>query len=454
MSAIDREDVPAGLPSEDVQQQLHRILGSRLFRRAERMKQFLSFIVQETLENRADRIKEYTVGVVVYEKPSSFDSRTDPIVRVEAGRLRAKLREYYEDEGRNDPIVISIPKSGYIPVLRQVTGAVPVAARLPGTEDAQLDAKDWYLKGRHCWNKRHPAAIAEAAECFNKALTLDADYDLAYAGLADCYASQAWLELGPAPRLWTAAQKAAESALAINPSLAQALTTIARKQACFDWNWSSSELSFRRAIALSPDYATARQSYAMFCLAPQRRLNAAAAELAKAAQLDPMSAAIRTDQATILYYRRQYQEAVEHCYRAIELDPAFPQAYLQLGLAHAAMSGFENATTVLEQARSLAGATAIGLSALTCVYLKMQNFPAAAEVASSLQEMCAGQYVSALNIARVYACLEDLETAFCCLQRAFEEQSSRLVHLKVDPAFDPIKRDPRFLALLDDIHLL
>jgi len=92
---------------------LDRLLGSPVFARSERQCRFLSFLVTETLANHTDRLKEYTIGIEVFDRPPTFDPATEAIVRVEAGRLRSKLREYYEDEGREDTIRFELPKGNY-----------------------------------------------------------------------------------------------------------------------------------------------------------------------------------------------------------------------------------------------------------------------------------------------------------------------------------------------------
>ena len=94
--------------------QLHRILGGSAFVDAERASRFLRFIVESALEGRAGEIKESVIGVEVLGRSPSFDPKTDPIVRVEAGRLRIRLSTYYENEGKADPILISLPKGGYV----------------------------------------------------------------------------------------------------------------------------------------------------------------------------------------------------------------------------------------------------------------------------------------------------------------------------------------------------
>src|SRR5437764_11773586 len=106
-----------------VEEQLNRILISRTFRQADRLKRFLSFIVGETIHGRGERLKEFVVGVEVFGKPESFDPRNDPIVRVQARRLRAQLARYYREEGPDSEIVIELPKGGYAPVFRLIKSA-------------------------------------------------------------------------------------------------------------------------------------------------------------------------------------------------------------------------------------------------------------------------------------------------------------------------------------------
>lgn len=106
--------MPAPRPAD---KQLERILRSETFQRSDRLKRFLTFIVRETAAGRGPELKEYVIGVQVFCKEDSFDPRTDPIVRVQARRLRAKLVRYYREEGRADPTLIALPKGGYSPVI-------------------------------------------------------------------------------------------------------------------------------------------------------------------------------------------------------------------------------------------------------------------------------------------------------------------------------------------------
>lgn len=108
------------LPTEQISAELDRILHSSSFQHSGRLSRFLRFVVERTLEGGQPQLKEFTVALEVYDKDPGFDPRLDSIVRVEASRLRAKLREYYETEGRENRIRIELPKGGYTPVFRRV----------------------------------------------------------------------------------------------------------------------------------------------------------------------------------------------------------------------------------------------------------------------------------------------------------------------------------------------
>src|SRR4051812_25723986 len=105
---------------EKVAEQVNRIVASKAFRQADRLKRFLRFIVEETVAGRGERLKEFVVGMEVFGKDNSFDPRNDPIVRVQARRLRTQLARYYREEGQEDNLVIDLPKGGYAPIFRTV----------------------------------------------------------------------------------------------------------------------------------------------------------------------------------------------------------------------------------------------------------------------------------------------------------------------------------------------
>jgi tetratricopeptide (TPR) repeat protein len=214
MAVAGRDGI--GIAKEEVRAELERVVSSTVFSRSERMKRFLTYAVEQSLSADSAGVKEYTIALAVYDKSESFDPRIDPIVRVEASRLRAKLREYYEDEGRDDPVIISIRKKGYSALFKKrqpqplADSAALLAQAIVSDSTQNAEAQYFYLRGRHYWNRRTPEGIAEATECFKQAIVLDPRYALAYAGLADCYASQAWFEMDYPSRVWQASEDAAK----------------------------------------------------------------------------------------------------------------------------------------------------------------------------------------------------------------------------------------------------
>jgi adenylate cyclase len=130
---------------DDVRRQLDRLLASAVFANAGRMSRFLKFVVEQTLAGEGERLKEYVIGVEVFDRDASYDPRLDSIVRVEAARLRSKLAEYYAGEGRDDAVVLRLPKGGYAPIVTLehepagVNGSARAngAARVPAVQTEQ-----------------------------------------------------------------------------------------------------------------------------------------------------------------------------------------------------------------------------------------------------------------------------------------------------------------------------
>jgi serine/threonine-protein kinase len=153
---------PAPIVSELDQKtrlQLTRLLNSRTFHQADRLKRFISFVVEETISGRGNQLKEFLVGMEVFGKDARFDPRTDPIVRVQARRLRARLARYYSEEGQADEIVIDLPKGGYAPVIKRVEAAAPrrlvtaalvnrnTVVVLPFADHSQNAGQDYFCRG-------------------------------------------------------------------------------------------------------------------------------------------------------------------------------------------------------------------------------------------------------------------------------------------------------------------
>ena len=146
---------------EDVRRQLQRLTSSPVFTSSERLRRFLEFVVERALAGEGERLKEFVIGVEVFDRDADYDPRLDSIVRVEAARLRSKLAEYYAGEGRTDSIVLSLPKGGYAPVISLAeptpVAATPVAAAAAPPEGAPRRAS------RRIWSLAGAAAVLVVA---------------------------------------------------------------------------------------------------------------------------------------------------------------------------------------------------------------------------------------------------------------------------------------------------
>jgi len=577
---------------EKVLQQLNRILASKTFQPVERLKRFLSFVVGETLAGRGDHLKEFLVGIEVFAKEASFDPRNDPIVRVQARRLRARLARYYREEGQHDEIVIELPKGGYAPTFHRVHGAAPkrsVTAALvsrntilvmPFSDDSPAGDQDYfcrgvtqeiihtlakvesirivvpdrgpqfedhyepreaadrlnagmilggsirksgdtfritthlidavsgcylwsesldrkaensfalqeevarivlerlqaglaggghvkharrptenlaaynlYLQGRHLLNQRTEEGLRRAVEMFEKAIVEDPQYAHAYSGLADAYGLLGhYGALAPA-EVWTKAASNAAWAVLQDENSVEAHTSFAHVKATQDWDWTGAEREFKRAFTLDPQYATAHHWYAMSCLAPLGRLDEAVEEMLVAQAIDPVSPIISRDTATIYYYKRDFETALEQCDHTIEQHPHFSATYWTLGLVQEQRGDYDESVAAFQRAIQLAPRSPRMHGALSRTLAISGNQEEARRILQDLLNLAAKRYVSPFELASIHFALKEKDQGFTWLEKAFQDRCFELISIKVDPRFDSLKRDSRFIALFNQLGL-
>jgi serine/threonine protein kinase/Tfp pilus assembly protein PilF len=316
------------------------------------------------------------------------------------------------------------------------------------------DAYQAYLKGRYCWNKRTAPALKKGIEYFHQAIEKDPTYALAYTGLADTYALLGIAEYGVLPPRDTMpkAKAAALKALEIDDTLAEAHTSLAHVCAFFDWDWAAAETEFRRAIEINPNYAFAHHWYALYLAAMERPAEAIVEER-KALEIDPLSLIISKNVGTILHYARQYDQAIEQYRRTLELDPDFVRTHLFLGWAYEQDARFEEAVSEFEKALALSPGNTIMQAALGHAYAVGGKMDQTMKILEELKQRSTSEYVPAFTLAMVYAGLGKGEEVFKYLEKAFEERSSWMVSLKVEPMFDSFRSDPRFTDLVRRVGL-
>ncbi len=317
-----------------------------------------------------------------------------------------------------------------------------------------IKAYNLFLKGRYCWNKRTEAALKQCVNYFEQAIEIDPDYMLAYCGLADAYALLGIAEYGALPpmEVMPKAKAAAVKALEIDNTLAEAQTTVAHVKAFFDWDFTGADKEFNRAIELNPNYPFSHHWYALYLSAMERH-DEAIAEEKRAQELEPLSLIINKNVGTIFYYARKYEQAIEQYKKALELDPDFARTHFFLGLAYISNSMFEEAIAEIKKAITFSGENTVMLALLASAIAMSGKKDEATKILKDLKKRLKRGYVPSFNLAILYMGLDEKESAFEWLEKAYQERSSWLVSLKVEPILDGLRSDPRFTALLEKVGL-
>jgi eukaryotic-like serine/threonine-protein kinase len=332
----------------------------------------------------------------------------------------------------------------------KLSGAEKKQLRKRYTENTQ--AYQFYLKGRFYWNKRTEDALKKGIEYFQRAIDNDPLYALAYSGLADSYNILAsYSALAPEDAFPTA-KVAAIKALELDDKLAEAHTSLAFVKFGFDWDWAEAERGFKQAIQLNPGYAFAHNFYAVM-LAGFGRFDEAFEEIKKAQELDPLSLPINTNLGWLLYLAHRYDESIQQYLKTIELDEGFGLAHRRLAQTYERKQMYSEAASEFEKAIKISGEDIEWLSAHGHFYAILGKTDKANEVLKRLDALAKLRYVPAYLVARVYLGLGDIDRAFELLNKACDERYGYLAYLNVEPLFDSIRSDPRFVELVRRVGL-
>ncbi len=316
------------------------------------------------------------------------------------------------------------------------------------TENAE--AYQLYLRGRHMFLQLTPEGSRRALDLFHQAIKLDPNYALAYAGVGYVYAVGAgtYEEPGEAMRK---AREASLQALKLDEALPQAHFSLALVKWWADWDWAAAEAGFERAIELDPNNAIFRAVYADF-LSTQERSAEAIAQARRAQELDPISVYVNGAMAKVYYNSRQYDRALEGYRQTLELDPDSTRGRRDLGLALLQRGLYAEALDALRQAAARKPAPDF-ISDLAYAYAVAGRRDEARRTLAQLQDAAKRRYVPPVYVARVHAAMGENAQALALLNRAFQERSDQLTGLRVDPAFDRLRADPRFADLLRRVGL-
>jgi len=315
------------------------------------------------------------------------------------------------------------------------------------------EAISMYWKGRFFWNKRTEEGYHKGLEYFQHAIDQDPSYALAYVGVADCYDLLGWYDHLAAEQAFPKARSAARKAMELDEGLAEAHATNGWICANYDWSWECAESGYRRALELNPGYATAHQWYAEY-LSYRGRHKEAIAHAERAVELDPLSIIINSDLGQVLYYAREYQRAETQLRKALEMDADFAVAHFFLAFVHLQKQQYGEAVKAATRALDLSGSRdPHHVAQLGIVHAFSGQVEKARATLDTLDKLARDRYVSPFCVALVHAGLGQLDEAFAWLNKAFDAHDHWLETLKIHPALDGLRADPRYADLLKKMRL-
>ncbi|MBE7157199.1 MAG: protein kinase [Rhodospirillales bacterium] len=328
----------------------------------------------------------------------------------------------------------------------------PAQQRLNRRETNNVEAYQLYLLGRYHFNKLIPSEIRASIGLFRQALALDEHYALAYQGLAEAYRAMTITgDQRPADFL-PQAKAAATKALELDDTLAEPHATLAFIHFWYDWDWEDAEQEAKRAIELNANSGFAHFAYAHL-LALEGRNEEALAEGAKAVKIDPVSLMFNALYGSFLHYAGQDEAAKAQLRKALELDQTFWIAHHFLGKILVRQGRFAEAILEQQKAEQASHGNSLTISAIGYTDALSNATVQARMQLQALEQLSSQRYVPPQTFALVHLGLGQRDQAFATLEQAFAEHDIHLSYLKADPQWDPLRNDPRFVALLRRIGL-
>lgn len=423
-----------------VQQELARVLGSAAFVGATAHQRLLRHLVEHQLAGRVAMLKETMLAIEVFQRPADrFDPRQDSIVRVEARRLRDRLRRHYEGDS-GSALVIVLPKGSYRPQF------------VPRPLDAtHATAEELVERGVYFLRQGHEDGHRKALERFEAAAAAAPGLAAAHSGVA-----RAWLQLvatniePPRPGV-DHALAAVRRALALQPAHAESLVLAAQLLQRFEYDWPAAQGLFARALRAAPASPYVRHAHAL-ALMMRGEFALAEAELAVARQHDALHLGLRAHQALLLLYRRRWDDAEDVLQALLDMAPDNVLAMSLLAYVRLCQGDATAALALYQQVGAQHASLSIGPAGQVWAWAALGRGPQARRALQALQRAWVGRYLPPYQLAMAELRLGQADATLAMLERAVQERDPNALCLLVDPAFDSLHGQPRFAALLRRVH--
>jgi tetratricopeptide (TPR) repeat protein len=432
------------------------VLASPAFKKSKRLSRFLAFAVENALAGAEDALKETVLGVEVFDRGTEFDPRLDPIVRIDARRLRARLTEYYQGAGAGDAIRIEFEPGSYVPRFRAAGTPAPEATprflRAPKPLRKVLTL-DLLRRARHELEELPTVeGMMKALKLFERAAATNPENSLAHLGVAlasiwmpilCCESSHASL-----PR----AKAAAERALDLDSTNAAAHTIIGMAHAVYHHDFRAANASLLLATRLKPDFYLGQQVRATICLAPMGHLAEAADAIVALLKKDPRPR-FHFSLGWIRFLERDWEGAIEELEIARRANPRFIPASSLLVRAYERAGRNDSAAAMLQDDELRAAYPLVAERSAALALLREGRREEALATVRRMENLYTAGSSDPLMVAEVFTALGDRDAAFEWLDRAYDDRRYWLLFLKSDPAFDTLRDDSRFAELVARLGL-
>src|SRR5215471_2285479 len=310
-----------------------------------------------------------------------------------------------------------------------------------------------YMKGRYFFAKRTKDGIEQSINYYQQAIALDPNFALAYARIAEVYNQIPSYPYASPNDAIPKAKAAAQQALRIDPTLAEAHTALANSLAVYDWNADEAEREFKRAIELDPNSSDAHFRYGQLYLTPRGRFDEAIAEIKRAVDAEPLDIVMGAILSSTYLTAGQDQKALEQGTKVYELDPTHTFGRWNLSMIYIGQGRYAEAIALCEKSFQDDPTNQRILWNAGYAFAKLGRRDKAEEIINRFKDLSKTEYIPHCRIASIYGALGDKDKAFAELEQAFAARDWDLIHLSRNPLFADLRGEPRAKEMLKRLNL-
>lgn len=395
--------------------------------------------------------RELNVQAIVTGRVTQHGS--DLTLHIELVNVKTEIALWSQDYNRSMTSLVSLPAE----IARDVSQKLQL--KLSGADEQKLaknytentEAYQLYLRGRFYWNRRTAENLKKAIEQFRGATDKDPNYALAYVGIADSYALMEFYAGTPAADNLPLARTAAERALQIDNSLAEAHTSLGLINQ-YSWRWEEAAKEYEEAIKLNPNYPTAHQWYSAH-LKVERRFDDSLRESKRAQEIDPLSPIIGQNVAQVYFLKGDNDAAIREYQRVIDLDPSFAVAHQDLSAAYLKKGMNREAITEIDKAVAVSNKSSVSLGEQAYVYAVAGKQDEAHAILKELEHRYDEKQSPGIYPAMACVGLGEKDQAFAWLEKDFQRHGAVLPSVAYWSWFDSLRDDARYADLMQRMGL-